>query len=381
MKYPNHNFNPGDAVPYFTCRASNNPTFSFDTVAGRYIVLTFFGTADDPRNANSLRYIHTDLRHYFDDRNIAFFGITIDQDDEKLSRVSQILPGIRYFWDFDGKISRLYGAITGEDITTALSGYKSFTLLLDPNLRVLANIPLSDADKHNQLLETSLSTLPPLNNYAEVPIHAPILILPRIFDPSLCDYLIGLYRKHGGDDSGFMREKDGKTVGVIDYSFKRRCDYNLELDPEQKEVCAIIQNKIITRLIPQIYKAFNYQVTRMERYLIACYDGDSGGYFNAHRDNTTKATAHRRFACTINLNAQEYEGGDLKFPEFGQQTYRAPTGGAIVFSGSLLHEVTPVIRGKRYAFLPFLYDESAAQIRRENQQFLSREIIKISSWK
>ena len=379
MNPPNHIFNVGDPVPYFTCHASNNPTFNFDTVAGRYIVLTFFGTASAPKNANSLNYINSDLRRYFDDQNIAFFGVTIDPEDQQLSRVVQMLPGIRYFWDFDRKISRLYGAITKEEITTALASYTPFTLLLDPNLRVLANIPLSDADKHNQILEKCLSTLPPLNNYAGMPIHAPILIIPRIFEPSFCNYLIDLYQTNGGYESGFMIEKNGQTVGVINYSFKRRSDYNLELEPNQKEVCAIIQHKIVTQVVPEIYKAFNYKVTRMERYLIACYDGDLGGYFKPHRDNTTKATAHRCFACTINLNAEEYEGGNLRFPEYGEQTYRAPTGGAIVFSGSLLHEVTPVIGGKRYAFLPFLYDELAAQIRRNNQQFLSEEVIKISS--
>ena len=72
---------------------------------------------------------------------------------------------------------------------------------------------------------------------------------------------------------------------------------------------------------------FAFDVTRMERHIVACYD-QAGGYFRAHRDNTTKATAHRRFACTINLNTGEYEGGELRFPEFGQRTYRAPLGGA-----------------------------------------------------
>ena len=66
---------------------------------------------------------------------------------------------------------------------------------------------------------------------------------------------------------------------------------------------------------------------------------------------------------TINLNAGDYDGGDLRFPEYGPRTYRAPTGGAIVFSCSLLHEATPVTRGTRYAFLPFLYDDAAARLR------------------
>ncbi len=74
---------------------------------------------------------------------------------------------------------------------------------------------------------------------------------------------------------------------------------------------------------------------------------------------------------TLNLNATEYDGGDLVFPEFGPRPYRAPTGAAVVFSCSLLHEATPVTRGKRYAYLPFLYDEAAARLREVNSRFLA----------
>ena len=66
------------------------------------------------------------------------------------------------------------------------------------------------------------------------------------------------------------------------------------------------------------------------------------------------------------IRAMQIEGGDLQFPEFGRRTYRPPTGGAVVFSCSLLHEATPVTRGTRFAFLPFLYDEEGARIRERN---------------
>jgi predicted 2-oxoglutarate/Fe(II)-dependent dioxygenase YbiX len=68
---------------------------------------------------------------------------------------------------------------------------------------------------------------------------------------------------------------------------------------------------------------------------------------------------------SLNLNA-EFEGGNLRFPEFGRRTFKPPVGGAIVFSCSLLHEATAITNGKRYAFLPFLYDEEAAKIRQQN---------------
>ena len=48
---------------------------------------------------------------------------------------------------------------------------------------------------------------------------------------------------------------------------------------------------------------------------------------------------------------QDYAGGDLVFPEFGRRPYRAPMGGAVVFSCGALHQVMPVTKGRRYAFL------------------------------
>jgi predicted 2-oxoglutarate/Fe(II)-dependent dioxygenase YbiX len=107
----------------------------------------------------------------------------------------------------------------------------------------------------------------------------------------------------------------------------------------------------------------------MERYLVGCYTADDGGHFRPHRDNTTKGTAHRRFAVTINLNS-DFEGGELSFPEYGPRSFKPPPGGAVVFSCSLLHTVSKVTRGKRYAFLPFLYDDAAAEERERNNQYL-----------
>ncbi len=108
--------------------------------------------------------------------------------------------------------------------------------------------------------------------------------------------------------------------------------------------------------------AFRFKVTRVERHIVACYDGETGGFFKAHRDN--EGEGYRQFAVTINLNG-DYDGGDLRFPEFGRLTYRAPPGGACVFACSLLHEATPVTRGRRFAYLPFLYDEASAHRREE----------------
>ena len=197
-------------------------------------------------------------------------------------------------------------------------------------------------------------------------MHAPVLIVPRVFEPAFCRRLIALYDEQGGGESGFMRDVDGKTVGVLDAGHKRRKDAVIE-DPGLQ---AAIRARLAARLLPDIQRAFQYQATRIERFIVACYEAADQGFFAAHRDNTTLGTAHRRFAVTINLNTGEYDGGELCFPEFGPRTYLAPAGGAVVFSCSMLHEARPVLRGQRYACLPFLYDEDAARIREANATHL-----------
>jgi predicted 2-oxoglutarate/Fe(II)-dependent dioxygenase YbiX len=159
-------------------------------------------------------------------------------------------------------------------------------------------------------------------------------------------------------------------VEKLDHRHKRRADHHLE----DEELVAHLKSRISLALKPMIKRAFQFEVTRVERFMVACYDASEGGHFRAHRDNTTKGTAPRRFAVTINLNADDYEAGDLCFPEFGSRTYRAPTGGAVVFSCSLLHEARPVTKGKRFAFLPFLYDHEAARIREQNLAFVAPEL-------
>ncbi|GAB4163791.1 MAG: hypothetical protein Tsb006_3080 [Rickettsiaceae bacterium] len=318
-----------------------------------------------------ITFITTKLRKYFDDSKVSFFGVSVDPEDEQKEKVKQITPGIRYFWDFDRSVSYAYGASILENPNL----YIPFTLVLDPLLRVIANIPFTDIERHNNALLGILNVLPEIDNHAAVPLNAPVLVLPRVFEPEFCKELIKLYKKNGGMESGFMREKDGNTIGIIDYSFKRRQDFSFDIFAGLEDLRDIICAKLQRRLVPEIYKSFQFQVTRIERYVVACYESEVGGFFRPHRDNTTKGTAHRRFACTINLNAEEYEGGDLRFPEFGTRTYRAPTGGAVVFSCSLLHEATPVKSGTRYAFLPFLYDDAAAKIRDENKKFIKEEEI------
>lgn len=355
-------FQPGEPAPWFYGKNPHNPRFCFDTIAGRYVVLSFFGSASSQFGQQLLSALAS-VRYHFNDEHASWFGVSIDPADEML--LVDDPPGIRFFFDPSRIISAAYGAADQE---TPAGEYHPRSLVLDERLRVLAVLPMvADPLAHVHELANYIAALPPLVDPARADVQAPILVVPRIFEPDFCRTLIQFHEEHGGRESGFMREEQGKTVEVFDHNHKRRRDQELQ-DENLRRECMI---RIHDRLVPEIKKAFQFNATRIERYIVACYEAENAGHFRAHRDNTTKGTAHRRFAVSLNLNTGEYEGGDLRFPEFGRQLYTAPAGGAVVFSCSLLHEATPVTGGRRYVFLPFLYDEDAARIRQQNLQYLA----------
>ena len=337
----------GDPAPRFTARSPANPTFAFDTSAGRNLVLLFVPRATHPGVPGLLAAV-TGPAAPFDDRHASLFVVTPDPGDEAEGRLANRVPGVRVFWDTDGAVAALYGVAPGSVVA----------VVIDPTLRVVDVLPCDDG---GAAMIACVAGLPPPGLHAGFPVQAPVLILPRVFEPDLCARLIALHDAQGGEVSGFMRQVDGRTVGVHDRRHKVRRDVTLT-DPA---LIAVLKDRVTRRVVPEIAKVHMFAVTRMERYLVACYDAAEGGHFAPHRDNTTAGTAHRRFAVSVNLN-DGFEGGEVLFPEYGAQGFRPPPGGAVVFSCALLHAVSPVTAGQRYAFLPFLYDDAAARIRDAN---------------
>ena len=341
---------PGAPAPMFKAPSPVNPQFAFSSLGGRWVVLGFMPGPGPERDA-AIQMVR-DFPALFQNELCAAFLVLPDAASFAAAREA---PPLRWFGDASGTLRRMYDAESPEgDVAPRW-------VVEDPTQRILGWAPL---DRGRQVF-SNVAALGRPEAHAGVPLHAPVLISPRILEPELCRRLIAYYGEHGGAPSGVMREKDGRTVGVLD-DFKKRSDATIQ---NQGLIDEIVM-RIRRRLVPDIEKSFQFTATRIERYIVACYDAKDGGYFKPHRDNTTAGTAHRKFAVSINLNAEEFEGGDLRFPEFGARTYRPPTGGAVVFSCSLLHEATPVTKGTRYAFLPFLFDEAGAEVRRKNLHLL-----------
>jgi peroxiredoxin/predicted 2-oxoglutarate/Fe(II)-dependent dioxygenase YbiX len=332
--------NPGEPAPWFTAPTPSNPEFVFDTAAGRYVLLVFL-PKDDPAAAGEALRTLSAHHAQFDDETLCAFVVVRDPGT---AATAQDMRGLRWFLDLDGAVSRLYGAASPDGTEAPM------WLLLDPTLRAMGRVRLASGPSIFDLI----ARLRPPAEHAGAPLHAPVLIAPRIFEPDLCARLIALHEADGGRFTGVMRDQGERTVAVMD-ELKKRRDVLVE-DPELQ---AILGERLERRLFPTIGRALGFAVTRIERYVVSCYDAADGAVFHPHRDSTTLGTAHRKFACSINLN-DGFSGGDLRFPEFGRRTYRPPPGGAVVFSCALLHEATRVTEGRRYAFLPFFFDEAGA---------------------
>jgi predicted 2-oxoglutarate/Fe(II)-dependent dioxygenase YbiX/peroxiredoxin len=339
----------GDPVPRFNASLVTGGSFDLHVSAGRWVVLSFLGSPADPRADEELASLQRQADLFSDEHLVV--GCVFTERPADVAKYAEIgKNGLFFLADYDGAISRSFGALK-----------MPRTIVLDPMLRAIADIAWDFARGHAETVAGVLRGLPAVDDSAGVPMSAPALIVPRIFSFELCDFLIQFYNEQGGEDSGFQFDIDGKTATLSNWRLKRRSDV-IVAAPEARD---LIRSQIVRRLLPEIERYFQFQATRMDRYIVACYDSEVGGHFHRHRDNVNAGAQHRRFAVSINLN-NDFDGCDLMFPEFGRKVYRPPEGGALVFSCGALHQVTPVTRGRRYAFLAFVYGEEDAKKREAN---------------
>lgn len=222
-------------------------------------------------------------------------------------------------------------------------------VVADPNRRIL-KIWRNVQSPH--LVREALQILDalPRDEPREIRYHAPVLIVPGVFDFDYCRHLIELHETGDSQPTGVTRGDHRHRATVIDVKSKIRRDHFV-VDPA---VDGEIKAHLSKRVLPELMKAFDFKAKRGERFKLTCYDSCEGGFFERHRDNVDP-TGGRRFAMSLNLNSEEFEGGCLRFPEYGPNLYRPETGAALIFSCHLVHEVTPVTAGRRHALLTFFH--------------------------
>lgn len=330
---------PGDHTPQFACPDSTGKVFEFySAVNGKPVVMIFAGD----RTLKDLAAQGLDPRAI--DTGAAL-PVTIVPGDAKAAEVQKAAAGWphRVMGDPGAEVTRGFAQFSE---VAAPSVY-----VLDPNQRVVAVGAAETVAKDfagwlkGKLAEAAFSETPTVMQG-----FAPVLVVPRALEPEDCRWLIDLWRRGDKEDGRVaVGASSGGGLEVVPTT-KRREDFYIR-DPESRDR---LTQRLMSRLVPEISKIYHFEGYALETFKVGCYKAEQAGFFNVHRDDTSPATKNRKFALTLNLNTGEYEGGDLRFPEYGPHLYRPPLGGAVVFSCSMLHEVLPVTKGQRFVLLTFL---------------------------
>ena len=170
---------------------------------------------------------------------------------------------------------------------------------------------------------------------------APVLVINNAIDETLAKDLIDYIDAH--EDAGFVTDKD----------FKRRLHIHPSTNLEKR-----LDDKLTKSVLPEIEKVFYSEISHRETYKICRYAGENSGKFGKHRD-TIFPHLHRRYAMTLVLN-DDYEGGGIVFPEYNAKVLSVPKYGAVIFPGSLFHQVNEIGSGNRYVIISFFFGEAEA---------------------
>ena len=332
----------GDVAPSCALPSLNHGLVDIraDAIAGNPIVLLFCPRFSQSTNATLAALVAAHAS--FTAAGARIFVVTLE--DAGIARAQNIPFPV--LLDRDRNVFRSFDADRG-DLPT--------TVLVRPNQHVMAILKSAPSQQVAGALE-QLEGLAPERRTVRMQHHPPVLLVPDVLSPSECGHLVSVYDTRG---QRFM--PPGPGIDYIGTDYKMRIPEHGRADRVDhwivdRDTEALLQQRIAQRLLPEIARAFQYRITKWERLRIGCYQGERGGKVHGHRDNV-EPTPYRRFAVSINLNTQDFSGGELRFPEFGDQRYCPGNGTAIAFSSSLLHEALHVTSGRRLVVLGFLFGD------------------------
>ena len=322
-------------------------TLADDHLSGYHLLLVFLS---DPHSDEAVALMRAlaEREAQFDAANATVIAVSASSDaahNKQLKRASGFPWSVAC--DPSGGLFASYGLHKGHDRANRL-------VMLTPFRQIRAWYDLElDAGETLKVIMDQLENAKTAEEMRWSPPHAPVLIVPNVLSPEECGKLVESVET----DTPFMvrRPQPGEIAGnykipVYEYDRQDRVDLIIK-DPNTLK---FLDERIFTRVTPMIKKAFAFDVTRREDLHIARYVGKREGFEIGHRDNSSPAGAHRRFALSMSLN-EDYEGGGVAFKEFSPKGYRVPAGTAMVFSSSLLHEVQETTSGVRYNLISHLF--------------------------
>ncbi|MEO1127054.1 MAG: 2OG-Fe(II) oxygenase [Cyanobacteria bacterium J06639_16] len=344
LTQPSTGFEPGDRLlDFLRPDQTGQPQAFYEYPKGKIVILAVASNLPaKPSSLATLQALSAQFSAVEDVCVLALMPQTVAANAELKTELDLQFP----IWSDDGTVSMA--------LTQGPSQSNFRILVLDANLRIRNTFPNQKVKASPDIIcsavETTITSLRFEHPPRQVQTLAPVLLVPDVLDMQLCKRLIKAHAQGKTFASGMVRQIDGKRQMMQQADTKRRVDHLVE----NPGITQTITDLLVRRLLPEMKKAFHFEPGSFEALKIVRYDGKDNGFFGPHRDNNTQEVARRRFALTLNLNVPDsYQGGALRFSEYGPDLYRPAQGEALVFSCSHLHEVTPVTRGSRYVLITF----------------------------
>ena len=329
---------PGDFAPEWSAKAEDGKAFTSDSTADRAQLLCFISARDTESAGTLLEQlaVHT--------WEIDALGCVLRIFMPSLRAIATALP-FPLLLDEKSIIARAFclpleQRATGDPLSRAV--------LVSTDGHIIASMELPVSPSGAAAVLHLVQSHAPFT--AARSMQAPVLHLPRLFSTEMCRMLIDAFHSGNTYAGKMLRMHEGTARRVVDTERKQRRDFRVE--PPIRDW---VWQQLRWRMAPAVRKAFQFDITRYEYLQVGRYTAEESGHFIAHRDDGNDANAHRRFAITANLN-DGYEGGELRFPEYGA-SYKPAAGDAVVFSCSLLHEAMTVTRGERFILVGMFWGE------------------------
>ncbi|MEX2468200.1 MAG: 2OG-Fe(II) oxygenase [Pseudohongiellaceae bacterium] len=222
-------------------------------------------------------------------------------------------------------------------------GERYAAYLLSPNLKII-HIAVADS------LDALLAAVPDRQQLQPIPNWLPVTVVPDVVSADLAQRLIAWFDANRGNafsNSGGYKSRS-------------------HLHPPA-ELAAELDEKLCKSLLPEISKVYYADISHRETYKICCYDSSEAGTFGKHRD-TIAPHLHRRYAMTLVLN-DNFRSGGVRFPEYADAVLPVPKYSALIFPGSLYHQVTKVRGGRRYVLISFFFTEAEARHKADSERY------------
>jgi Rps23 Pro-64 3,4-dihydroxylase Tpa1-like proline 4-hydroxylase/peroxiredoxin/GT2 family glycosyltransferase len=355
----------GDFMPLFQLMDTNKRLFSIERLGGRFI-LCYFLPADD------VGFLETFFRHLQQQLNSTKIGNATWQTfvlDCSVERIVELKEKLRVphtlMSDGDGRLAMSLGIIARKEQPLTPTCF-----VLNTNLKIVSRHQDNSPELATMSVRDCYEQMKRYNDAHQAPQvfseMSPALIVPNAFTDEFCEKAIRSFRT-GHTFNG--------TVGS-DKSKAYRPEAKVRIDHiPGKALCAELDDKLSRSLFPEIKKFYGFDVRFREQYKVGLYPGgeDKQGFFVAHRDNFDSPLGYRRLAMTLNLT-DEFEGGGLRFPEYGNTVFRPAKGSAIVFPCAMMHEALKVTKGERIILVGFFHGEEEERFRHYYAQQKSKPI-------